>query len=80
MSLAQAVDKITASAARIAGLEAGSLAVGSTADVCIFDPAVRWKVEAKALASQGKHTPFVGYEVAGQVKATVVAGHLAFAR
>jgi dihydroorotase len=80
MSLAQAVDKITASAARIAGLEAGSLAVGSAGDVCIFDPAVRWKVEAKALASQGKHTPFVGYEVAGQVKATVVAGHVAFTR
>jgi dihydroorotase len=80
VSLAQAVDKITASAARIAGLEAGSLSVGSTADVCIFDPAARWKVEAKALASQGKHTPFVGYEVAGQVTTTVVAGHVAFTR
>jgi dihydroorotase len=80
ISLSQAIDKITVSAARIAGLEAGRLAVGAVADVCIFDPAVRWKVEAKALASQGKHTPFLGYEVAGQVKATIVAGHVAFER
>jgi dihydroorotase len=80
VSLARAIEKITASAARIAGLDAGKLSVGSVADVCVFDPDARWKVEAKALASQGKHTPFLGYEMAGQVKATIVAGHVAFAR
>jgi dihydroorotase len=80
VSLSDAVAKITSSAARVAGLDAGRLTVGSVADICIFDPAVRWKVEAKALASQGKHTPFLGYEVAGQVKTTIVAGHVAFSR
>jgi dihydroorotase len=48
--------------------------------VVLFDPAVRWTVAASALASQGKHTPFVGYELAGQVRATIVAGHVAFQR
>ena len=33
-----------------------------------------------ALASQGKHTPFVGYELGGQVMATIVAGHIAYQR
>lgn len=75
-----AIAKVTADAARVAGLASGQLAVGSAADICLFDRAMRWKVEAKALASQGKHTPFLGYELSGQVKATIVAGHVAFIR
>lgn len=78
--LVQAIAKITADAARIVGLPSGQLAVGSVADICLFDPAVRWTVAAKALASQGKHTPFLGYELSGQVKITIVAGHIAFQR
>ena len=67
-------------AAKIAGLASGNLALGSVADICLFDPVARWKVEAKALASQGKHTPFLGYELPGQVKTTIVAGHIVFTR
>ncbi|HWW04930.1 dihydroorotase [Collimonas sp.] len=78
--LSRALAKITTDAARVASLAAGQLAVGSVADICIFDPAVRWKVEAKELASQGKHTPFLGYELSGRVKTTIVAGHIAFER
>lgn len=79
-SNAQAIAKITSDPARIAGLPSGQLALGSVADICIFDPAARWIVEPKALASQGKHTPFLGYELAAQVKLTIVAGHVAFDR
>jgi dihydroorotase len=78
--LFKAVSKITSDAARVVGLKSGQLGVGSIADVCIFDPETRWKVDAKALASQGKHTPFLGYELAGQVKTTIVSGHIAFER
>jgi len=79
-ALSRAIATVTCEAARVAGLAAGNLAVGAAADICLFDPAARWKVEAKALASQGKHTPFLGYELAGQVRATIVAGHIAFQR
>ncbi|MBB3213022.1 dihydroorotase [Herbaspirillum sp. Sphag1AN] len=79
-ALSQAVAKVSSDAARVAGLAAGSLKIGDVADICIFDPATQWKVEAKALASQGKHTPFLGYELNGQVKTTIVAGHIAFER
>jgi dihydroorotase len=78
--LSRALAKITTDAARVAGLPAGQLAVGSPADICIFNPAVRWRVEARELASQGKHTPFLGYELSGRVKTTIVAGHIAFER
>jgi dihydroorotase len=78
--LARALAKVTSDAARVAGLAAGQLAPGAVADVVLFDPAARWKVDAAALASQGKHTPFIGYELAGQVMATIVAGHVAWER
>jgi dihydroorotase len=79
-ALAQAIARITCDPARTAGLQAGTLSVGASADVVLFDPHARWAVEPAALASQGKHTPFLGYELTGQVKTTIVAGHLAWQR
>jgi len=76
--LTDAIARITTDAARVAGLQAGTLAASSAADVCIFDPQAVWKVEAKALASQGKHTPFLGYELRGRVTTTLVGGRIAF--
>ena len=78
--LARAISRITADPARVAGLRSGTLSVGAVADVCIFDPHATWTVEASALASQGKHTPFVGYNLSGQVQTTIVAGHVAYQR
>ncbi len=78
--VSKAVSKITIEAANIAGLASGRLSAGSVADICLVDPNAQWKVEAKALASQGKHTPFLGYELTGQVRTTIVAGQVAFMR
>jgi dihydroorotase len=78
--MAKAISKITIDAAKVAGLDAGHLSVGGSADICLFDPQKHWKVEARVLASQGKHTPFLGYEVAGQVKMTIVGGNVVFKR
>lgn len=78
--LSRALAKVTSDAARVAGLPAGDLSVGACADVVLFDPDARWTVNAAALASQGKHTPFLGYELAGQVRATIVSGRVAFQR
>lgn len=54
--------------------------MGSAADLCLFDPVARWDVNPAALASQGKHTPLLGYELSGQVRATIVDGRVAFER
>lgn len=55
----------------------GHLSVGGQADVVVFDPNVTWMANAGNLVSQGKHTPFAGFEMQGKVQATVVNGHLA---
>ncbi|MEY3580991.1 MAG: hypothetical protein RI984_2095 [Pseudomonadota bacterium] len=78
--LSHALSRITVDAARVAGLTAGQLSVGSAADICIFNPDTMWTVQASALLSQGKHTPFLGYELQGQVHTTLVSGRIVFQR
>ena len=77
---AHALAKITSNAAQVAGLPGGTLAPGKRADICIFDPQQSWVVEPSALASQGKHTPFLGYELSGRVRTTLVSGQVRFER
>src|SRR4029453_19127832 len=75
--LANALARVTSTPARLMGVPAGVLDAGAPADICIFDPGAWWKVERSALRSQGKNTPFLGLEVPGRVRCTIVAGHLA---
>ena len=78
--LAQALDCLTRKPARILGVPNGQLAIGGNADLCVFDPAAAFTVTAKALKSQGNNTPFLGYELPGVVKATIIDGHLDYER
>jgi dihydroorotase len=39
---------------------------------------MHWKVDAANLRSQGKNTPFTGYEVPGKVRYTLVEGRVVF--
>ena len=79
VSLAAALARITSEPARVLGVDAGRLAAGAAADLCLFDPARRWVVEPQALASQGKNTPFLGVELAGRVVRTLVGGRTVYA-
>ena len=76
MPLSAALAKITVEPARILGVDAGHLSAGTAADLCIFDPNQYWKVEAAALKSQGKNTPFLGMELQGRVRYTLVDGSI----
>ena len=78
LSLEAALSRVTAAPARVLGLESGHLAPGATADVCVFDPQAYWRVEPSALRSQGKNTPFLGLEVAGRVRYTLVGGQIVY--
>jgi dihydroorotase len=56
----------------------GRIAEGGIADLCVFDPEASWTVAPGTLRSQGKHTPFSGYELPGRVRWTLVGGALAY--
>jgi dihydroorotase len=74
--LARAISLITAQPARILGLDLGHLRAGHAADVCVFDPDREWTVAPRALRSQGKNTPFLGFEVLGRVRWTLIDGQI----
>ncbi|MGH2429676.1 MAG: dihydroorotase [Candidatus Limnocylindria bacterium] len=56
--------------------EARSLAIGQDADLVVFDPSARWRVEAGTLASSSRNTPLLGMELPGVVRLTVADGRV----
>ncbi len=74
--LLDALARVTHVPARILGVEAGTLKIGGLADLCLFDPQAHWTVSAKTLLSLGKNSPFLGLEVPGRVRYTIIDGHL----
>jgi len=76
--LLTALARITCDPATILGIESGSLAIGRPADICVFDPQEPWVITPTGLRSQGKNTPFMGYEMAGRVRTTLVGGRVVF--
>jgi dihydroorotase len=85
LPLTLVLSRITADAARVLGAalgplqdSVGHLTLGGMADVCVLSTEGHWPVTSESLRSQGKSTPFSGYELPGRVLATLVGGHLAF--
>ena len=78
LPLAQVLARVTCDPARILGLAAGTLGVGQAADICVFDPEAPVRITRERLKSQGKNTPFLGHELAGEVRYTLIDGHLAY--
>jgi dihydroorotase len=70
------IERLTSGPSRLFGLHAGTLAPGSLADLCVFDPDERWTVRPDALKSRGKNTPLTGMELQGRVRYTIVAGEV----
>lgn len=79
LPLATALARITCDPARILGIEAGTLAPGAAADICIFDPREPQLISRASLKSQGRNTLFLGMELTGRVRYTLIDGHLAHA-
>jgi dihydroorotase len=71
---------LTCNPARILGLERGDLALGRLADVCVFDPERHWTLTEDAMVSRGRNTPFLGWELRGQVTLTLLGGKVVFER
>ncbi len=83
--LARALACVTSAPARVLGGALGTLQAsvgriveGGVADLCVLDASAAWTVQADALRSQGKHTPFSSYELPGRVRCTLVGGQVAF--
>jgi dihydroorotase len=63
--------------ARIAGLNGvhgGPIAEGSAANLCVIDPDAQWVVEASAMVSRSRNTPYAGRKLTGRVRHTLCFG------
>jgi len=78
LDLLHAIAKITQASAQILDISAGTLSPNSDADICIFDANAYWQVSPNTLKSQGKNSPFIGLEMAGKVRMTLVHGQVVY--
>jgi dihydroorotase len=63
-----------AAIAGVADRHGRPIAKGEPANLTIFDPEERWDVVPATLASKSRNTPFVGLELKGKVKHTLLEG------
>lgn len=78
LPLLDALALLTIRPARLLGSEAGRLAPGAPADLCLFDPERAWQVESGRLPGKAQNTPFDGRALEGRVLGTWKAGHRVF--
>jgi dihydroorotase len=73
------IELLSSNPAKIFGLrKRGSLAVGSHADVTLFDPKKKWTFDASQSNSKSRNTPFDGWSFTGKAIATIVGGKVVY--
>lgn len=78
LGLSEVVALMTHKGADICKLDAGTLSVGASADICLFDPDEEWTVDADKFFSKSRNCPWHGKTLKGKVKATYVGGRQAY--
>ena len=79
ISLTRLVELLSVNPARALGLPGGAIREGEPADLTILAPDETVTIEARALRSKSKNTPFDGWTLKGAVAATIVAGRVVYA-
>jgi dihydroorotase len=77
LKLARLVQVLSTGPAALIG-EARTLEPGALADLVVFDPAARRRVEASELASASSNTPLLGMELPGVVRLTIADGRVTY--
>ncbi len=78
LDLPTALARVTSGPADILGLPYGRLGVGSSADVCVFDPDRDWTLHPQTMLSQGHNTPFAGWDFRGRISHTLFNGRVVY--
>ena len=74
LSMAQMISSLTHQPAAILGIKAGTLSIGQRADICIFNPERYWTLDSYSMLSRGHNTPFLNWEMKGEVTRTLLGG------
>lgn len=74
----QMAERMSYNPAKIMKFEQGDIQPGKMADIVVFDPNKKYKIDKNKFLSKGKNTPFHGREVTGKVKYTFCQGELVY--
>lgn len=81
MALSAVLSRLSAQPAQTLGLkDRGTLAVGSAADIVVFDAGAEWAYDVRETRSKARNTPFDGAAMLGQVVATICGGRVVYSR
>ena len=79
MPLGRVISLLSPQPAALLGFKGrGTLAVGSYADVVIFDPKAEWVYRATDSKSKAKNTPFDGWTMQGKIRWTISEGRIVY--
>lgn len=78
LDLSEAIALLTYKPAAVMNIDAGTLTVGSPADVCIYRPDVTWGLKPEQMLSRGRNTPFAGWQFRGKVAYTILGGNIVY--
>jgi dihydroorotase len=78
LTFSDLVEKMSCAPARLFNLPGGSLVKGAVADVTVFDPAAKWKVDPSKFLSKGRNTPYAGMTLVGRAACTIVDGMIVY--
>ena len=76
LDLKTIISKMTWEPAKVFKLDAGTLNVGSAADITVIDLDKEWVVDAKNFYTKGSHSPFIGRKFKGKAVMTFVDGKM----
>ncbi len=70
------VKLLTVNPRKILGLDQNLFKEGTEAEIAIYDPKLEWKFSLENIYSKSKNSPFLGREMKGKIKSTIVKGHI----
>lgn len=76
LTMAELITKMAVNPANILGLNKGSLKVGATADVIVFDADKEYTVCAENFESKSKNSPYDGFTLCAKPEYTIVGGEI----
>ena len=75
-----AIDRLSTTPAKIAGVAGGTLVLGSVADLILIDPIAKWTVDGTLFRSHCASSPLDGRVLQGLVTHAIVGGEIRFQR
>ena len=76
LTMMQLMDRMSRGPAQMYGFEAGTIKMGSPADMVIFDPNEEWIVSD--FESKSSNSPFLNWRLKGKVKYTICGGDIVY--